>query len=336
MPTDASAAAPSGCSTRAWAASRSCTSCSSPCRTRTSSTSGDSARFPYGPRSPGELEGFALEIARGAARRGAKLLVVACNSATAAALPALQERSAASGVDVIGVVSPESQAAAGAPATAASACSPPRPRWRSGAYERAIAAADPHVRLTSVACPDLAPIIQRGSPSTTRCGHRPALLRARCARRRSTRSSSAARTIRWSARCSSGCSAATSSSSAPAPRSPARSSTRSAAAAWASRRSGRGRATASCARATRGVPRAGHPLPAAAARPGVEHVDVDEVPTVMLELPRARGGRAARGRPRDPGPWRRAHGPLARPRGRRAAAGGRSSPASCGRPPARR
>jgi glutamate racemase len=130
---------------------------------------GDTARFPYGTRSPEELESFALEIADALVARGAKLVVVACNSATAAALPALQERFALHAddpdhIDVIGVVGPESQAAVvatrsgrvgllGTPATVA-----------SGAYERALHQADPHVRLISVACPDLAPIIQGGFP----------------------------------------------------------------------------------------------------------------------------------------------------------------------------
>ena len=124
---------------------------------------GDTARFPYGTRPKEQLEAFALDVAGELVTRGAKLLVVACNSATAAALPALQERYG-SAIDVIAVVAPESQAAVVAthngrigllatPATVA-----------SGAYERALAAADPHVRLHAVACPDLAPIIQGGFP----------------------------------------------------------------------------------------------------------------------------------------------------------------------------
>ena len=52
---------------------------------------GDTARFPYGDRSPDELLDFARELAAILVERGAKLLVVACNSATAAALPALRE-----------------------------------------------------------------------------------------------------------------------------------------------------------------------------------------------------------------------------------------------------
>jgi glutamate racemase len=124
---------------------------------------GDTARFPYGTRPAGQLRGFALEIAEELARRGAKLLVVACNSLTAAALPALQERFAGE-LDVIGVVSPESQAAVVATRSGRVGLLATPTTVASGAYERAVAAADPHVRLVSVAAPDLAPIIQDGAP----------------------------------------------------------------------------------------------------------------------------------------------------------------------------
>jgi glutamate racemase len=93
-------------------------------------------------------------------------VVVACNSASAAALDALEAHLEDRGmrIDVIGVIRPATQlAVAGSrngrigllatPATVA-----------SGAYDRAIAAADPHVQLESVACPDLASIIEAGSP----------------------------------------------------------------------------------------------------------------------------------------------------------------------------
>src|SRR3954453_7420494 len=53
---------------------------------------GDTARFPYGDRDGAELERFSLEVAEELLARRVKLLVVACNSATAAALPALQKR----------------------------------------------------------------------------------------------------------------------------------------------------------------------------------------------------------------------------------------------------
>ena len=53
---------------------------------------GDTARFPYGERTPDELASFSLEIAEELLARNAKLLVIACNSATSAALPVLQQR----------------------------------------------------------------------------------------------------------------------------------------------------------------------------------------------------------------------------------------------------
>ena len=74
---------------------------------------GDTARFPYGDRSAEELLEFARELAGILLDRGAKLLVVACNSATAAALPALREELEAR-VPVVGVVTPESRLAAAA------------------------------------------------------------------------------------------------------------------------------------------------------------------------------------------------------------------------------
>jgi glutamate racemase len=128
---------------------------------------GDTERFPYGDRSQAELESFALDIAEELARRGAKLLVVACNAATSAAMPALLERFAQRGgaaTDVIGVVQPESQAAVVATRTGRIGLLATPATVASGAYDRALRAADPHVRLESVPCPDLASIIQGGFP----------------------------------------------------------------------------------------------------------------------------------------------------------------------------
>src|SRR3712207_9398227 len=69
----------------------------------------DPARFRYGERTVDELEPFTLGIAEVLLARRAKLLVVACNTATAAALPALQRRMMETtlGIDVIGVGRPE-------------------------------------------------------------------------------------------------------------------------------------------------------------------------------------------------------------------------------------
>ena len=124
----------------------------------------DSARLPYGARAAVELQAFALEVAEELIRRRIKLLVVACNSATAAALPVLRERlmQTTLGVEVLGVVQPAAvQAVAatrrgkvgvlGTPATVA-----------TGAYADAIAAIDPFVEVVSVPCGDLAMRIEDG------------------------------------------------------------------------------------------------------------------------------------------------------------------------------
>ena len=127
---------------------------------------GDTARFPYGDRTRDELERFSLQIADELLARGAKLLVVACNSATAAALPALRSRMLQTtlGVDVLGVVRPEAVQAVTATRNGRIGLLATPATVASGAYEEAVHAADPYVDLVSVATPELAPIIQAGSP----------------------------------------------------------------------------------------------------------------------------------------------------------------------------
>ncbi|HET8672844.1 MAG TPA: glutamate racemase [Thermoleophilaceae bacterium] len=122
---------------------------------------GDTARFPYGNRDANELREFALELAELLIEEGAKLLVVACNSATAAALPLLRAELAGR-IAVVAVVEPEARLAGATtknghvgllatPATVA-----------SGAYERALRERAPGATLHAVACPKLAPMIQAG------------------------------------------------------------------------------------------------------------------------------------------------------------------------------
>lgn len=127
---------------------------------------GDTARFPYGERTPQELQRFAIEIADYLVEEGAKLLVIACNSASATALEAVEDhlRSRRPEIDVIGVLRPAAQLAVVSSHTGRIGLLATPATVASGAYERAVAAADPHVHLESVACPDLAPIIQGGFP----------------------------------------------------------------------------------------------------------------------------------------------------------------------------
>ena len=126
----------------------------------------DAARFPYGDRSQAQLEAFALEVAEELIARRIKLLVVACNSATAAALPALRTRlmETTLGVDVLGVVQPGAVQAVAATRNGRVGLLATPATVASGAYERAIRDADPFVDVTAVACPDLTAIIEGGFP----------------------------------------------------------------------------------------------------------------------------------------------------------------------------
>jgi glutamate racemase len=126
----------------------------------------DTARVPYGPRPREEIEAFSLEVAEELLARSIKLLVVACNSASAAALPALRERlmQTTLGVDVLGVVQPGAVQAVAKTRNGRVGYMATEATVASGAYERAIAAADPFVTVTPVACPELVPLIERGSP----------------------------------------------------------------------------------------------------------------------------------------------------------------------------
>ena len=127
---------------------------------------GDTARFPYGVRPVEELRSFALQIADHLLDAGAKLIVIACNAATAAALPALEEYVAADGraAGVVGVVGPESNHAVASTHNGRIGLLATPTTVASGAYERAVRQADPHVHLESIPCADLAPIIQGGFP----------------------------------------------------------------------------------------------------------------------------------------------------------------------------
>lgn len=125
---------------------------------------GDTARFPYGERSVAELSRFSVEMAEELLRRRAKLLIVACNAATSAALPALRQRMMATtlGVDVIGVVRPEALQAVAATRNGKIGLLATPATVASGAYEEAVRTVDAYISLHPVACPSLASIIQEG------------------------------------------------------------------------------------------------------------------------------------------------------------------------------
>jgi glutamate racemase len=121
---------------------------------------GDTARFPYGDRSLKELRTFAHELAEILVNDGAKMLVVACNSATSASMPRLREELAGV-VDVISVVDPESRLAANTTHNRRIGLLATPATVDSGAYQRALRRTAPGCEVTAVGTRELAPLIQR-------------------------------------------------------------------------------------------------------------------------------------------------------------------------------
>ena len=125
---------------------------------------GDSAQFPYGLKEPGELAHRVEEVSRFLLERGAKLLVVACNSATSAGADTARSVAAESGVEVVTVVEPEAEIAAAITDSGRVGVLATPATVDSGAYHRALQAQGRGLEVTEVAAPDLAPIIQHGFP----------------------------------------------------------------------------------------------------------------------------------------------------------------------------
>jgi glutamate racemase len=122
---------------------------------------GDTARFPYGPRPLEELRRFAGEIGRYLERQGVKLVVVACNSATSAALPALQAKLR---VPVLGVLAPEARAAVQATRNRRVGLLATSATVESGRYTALVQALDAGIRFFPIACPELASLIESDVP----------------------------------------------------------------------------------------------------------------------------------------------------------------------------
>lgn len=120
---------------------------------------GDTAWFPYGEKSRAELRSRTQAIGEWLIAQDVKLVVVACNTATAAALEHLQQHL---NVPVMGVMAPEARAAAQTTRNRRVGLLATEATVASGSYERMILANDAGVAVTSVACPRLAPAIQAG------------------------------------------------------------------------------------------------------------------------------------------------------------------------------
>lgn len=120
---------------------------------------GDTARVPYGGKSQATIERYSVEISGMLLAEKAKMIVAACNTASALAVPRLQEMLP---VPVTGVILPGARAAVAATLNGHVGVIGTRATVRSGAYEKAIHALAPDVRVTSQACPMLVPAIEEG------------------------------------------------------------------------------------------------------------------------------------------------------------------------------
>jgi len=120
---------------------------------------GDTARVPYGGKSRETIERYSREIGQMLVDEGAKVVVVACNSASALALPVLRETLP---VPVVGVIEPGVRAALAATRSGHIAVIGTKATIGSGAYERALRERRPDIRVTSAPCPLLVPLIEEG------------------------------------------------------------------------------------------------------------------------------------------------------------------------------
>jgi glutamate racemase len=120
---------------------------------------GDHARLPWGPRSRAEVRRFAREIALYLERQGVKMVVVACNTATSAALPDLQESLQ---IPVVSVIVPEAHAAVQATRNRRIGLLATELTVATGRYEALVSALDAGVRFSAVSCPTLVSFVEAG------------------------------------------------------------------------------------------------------------------------------------------------------------------------------
>lgn len=120
---------------------------------------GDTARCPYGDRDRNEVEAFSVEVCDFLYDQGVKMLVVACNTATSAALPLLQSRY---DVPVIGVIEPGARAAARIRGARHVGVIGTSLTVSSAAYPRAVQTFSPELKVSSLACPKFVPLVESG------------------------------------------------------------------------------------------------------------------------------------------------------------------------------
>ena len=121
---------------------------------------GDTARLPYGTKSGETVTRYAVQAAGLLASRRVKFIVVACNTASAVALPALA--TALAPVPIVGVVEPGAQAALAAAPNGPIAVIATESTVRGGAYERALRKDNPNLEVLQIACPLFVPLAEEG------------------------------------------------------------------------------------------------------------------------------------------------------------------------------
>ena len=121
---------------------------------------GDTARVPYGNKSPATIQRYSLNIANRLVNAGVKAIVVACN--TASAMGAVESISGSLGVEVMGVIEPVAALAASHSQAGCIGVIGTRGTVASGAYEAALRAHDPNLTIHSVACPLFVPLAEEG------------------------------------------------------------------------------------------------------------------------------------------------------------------------------
>jgi glutamate racemase len=121
---------------------------------------GDTARLPYGTKSPETVARYSVRAAEALVTRGIKALVVACNTASSSALPALRGRFP--DLPVIGVIEPGARAACKASTSGRIAVLATEGTVQGGAYERAIHAVRPDAKVTQVACQIFVALAEEG------------------------------------------------------------------------------------------------------------------------------------------------------------------------------
>ena len=121
---------------------------------------GDTARLPYGSKSADTVRRYAVQCARALMRHEIKLLVVACNTASATSLPALTELLRP--IPVVGVIEPGADAALNAAPSGRIAVIATEGTVKGGAYQRAIHARNPMAVVTQQACPLFVALAEEG------------------------------------------------------------------------------------------------------------------------------------------------------------------------------